>query len=551
MFEFRAPPGCQLMGPDAKKFSELARSFEVCTNPMLFRPDWQANMSCSDLVNALSSRQMAVLKEFVYLIRRRLSSAREPMLLILILSLVDLLIKNCSTPWYSAINEDEFMNELGKVARKYSPLTGTDNAAVTELVTDIIQSVGEVFLPQKDKYPCLVKIYHQLRKEGIVFKKQYDPSRVPIITPMAGSGDSGEKTAADVLSHTIESSHQIGGVGERGGSRNTNGFNSTSAAPSSSSSSSSGGLGGTAEALSNSMGLLKEVIIASTRESELLDNDIAKELIESLASLQGQLVNSIEEMLQRYPERIEGVFALNDEATTLMEVFTKIRAKSMTLTQAKALVNKPKNFSEPPEQNEVPKKKSTVASADFEPQDLLDLGDSFPDLSISNTAAKPAAALDVGSAGGGGQVQPTRGLVAPISATAGSNGSSDSFFGGDSSVPMVHVKSAETVKPKAAFKPIPLLKPPPQSGTGQRRSIPGPPSAAAAAPPPKPPADDLLSFLNDPLPPQPQTQTASGYGGVPAQTGIVGVVGGGAQQHTTAQDAAKATDPSNPFDIFF
>jgi hypothetical protein len=76
------------------------------------------------------------------------------------------------------------MRDLAKVARKFTAKKGDANAReVSELCLEIIQAWGEAFLPRSKSFPNFAKTYHELRKEGLPFRPQYDESRVPVFTP--------------------------------------------------------------------------------------------------------------------------------------------------------------------------------------------------------------------------------------------------------------------------------------------------------------------------------------------------------------------------------
>lgn len=104
------------------------------------------------------------------------------------LTLVECLVKNCGTRLHAAVNNDVFMKEMMKVARKYNApgMHGPENAEVAELSLDIIQMWGEAFLPYKKNFQNIVSAYQDLRKENLPFKAQYDSSRVPIFIPANG-----------------------------------------------------------------------------------------------------------------------------------------------------------------------------------------------------------------------------------------------------------------------------------------------------------------------------------------------------------------------------
>jgi hypothetical protein len=50
---------------------------------------------------------------------------------------------------------------------------------------DLIQSWGETFLPQSSRMPLFAQTYHELRRDGLPFRRQYDASKVPVLTPPA------------------------------------------------------------------------------------------------------------------------------------------------------------------------------------------------------------------------------------------------------------------------------------------------------------------------------------------------------------------------------
>lgn len=54
---------------------------------------------------------------------------------------------------------------------------------ITSRVADMVQDWGEAFLPQKYQFPWFIYPYHRMRRRGVKFPKQYDETKVPVITP--------------------------------------------------------------------------------------------------------------------------------------------------------------------------------------------------------------------------------------------------------------------------------------------------------------------------------------------------------------------------------
>ena len=80
---FKEPPGINLSGPDRQRYHELSRTFEASINGMMVRPNMEAMLSCSDLVNNTIVHR--VLVEFVELIRRRIATTKNTNVLFLLL----------------------------------------------------------------------------------------------------------------------------------------------------------------------------------------------------------------------------------------------------------------------------------------------------------------------------------------------------------------------------------------------------------------------------------------------------------------------------------
>lgn len=174
----------------------------------------------------------------------------------------------------------------------------------------MIQTWGEAFLPRSQQFPNIPKLYHDLRKEGLQFRAQYDESRVPIFTPPpaipddpdealyrngliqrgydAGMGDSGD-IDADLAAALALS------LAESDPSARSSGNQSAPAPPASSRNRTK-----SMEIITgcqSSMGILKEIIMASSNTSELAGNDIAEEVASQLRSQQVGLMQDIEHEL--------------------------------------------------------------------------------------------------------------------------------------------------------------------------------------------------------------------------------------------------------------
>jgi hypothetical protein len=212
-------------------------------------------------------------------------------------------VKNGGPRVHAAVGTDAFMKDLAKVARKYSGKRGGDSIEVAELSLDVIQAWGEAFLSHQKQFPAYVKIYHELRKEGMQFKSQYDVNRVPIFTPTGGGfGESGEDSgilkaamAASMDSRDDDSIHNS--LHERQGrsvGRNDHGVGRNDHGASASAE--------LLESMVTSLGILCEIITASTSSQELTDNELASEVALQLRNFQNGLGAAIEYELAHDPE---------------------------------------------------------------------------------------------------------------------------------------------------------------------------------------------------------------------------------------------------------
>lgn len=247
---------------------------------------------CSPLLNNICRRA-----EIIFLLRRKLSSSKARTVY-LTLSLVEALVKNGGNSVHAAVGNESFMKEMAKVAKKYNGRSGTENMEVSELSLDMIQGWGEAFLSKQRQFPAFSKTYHDLRKEGIQFKAQYDVNRVPIFTPIgAHAGDATED--GGILKAAMEASQF-----EMGASRSQSNVNPTGATAKSKNNTERNnidrplemGIASTNEvrqSMMTSIAILKEMISVSDSAPALRDNEVADEVVVQLRSLQEAMTSVI------------------------------------------------------------------------------------------------------------------------------------------------------------------------------------------------------------------------------------------------------------------
>jgi hypothetical protein len=113
-------------------------------------------------------------------LRRKLTS-NNPKTSLLTLRLLETLMNNCGERFYSAVNDKNFIYDLGKTTRKYCSKPGIECKETAEVALDVVQAWGEAFLTKRQRYPNITDLYFELRKDGLPFKKvQFDSTRVPI-----------------------------------------------------------------------------------------------------------------------------------------------------------------------------------------------------------------------------------------------------------------------------------------------------------------------------------------------------------------------------------
>ena len=163
--------------PDVQ--AQIKRGIDLvgrATNDAHISSDWGTNMEVVDLMEHAADQE--VREEIIRAIRKRLQE-RSSRVIILALDLTEGLVKNCDIHTHREIATEKFMNVLARLARTYSApgVIGRENLEIGEKVLDMIQSWGETFLPKSATLPLFSRTYHQLRKEDLRVRKQYDETR--------------------------------------------------------------------------------------------------------------------------------------------------------------------------------------------------------------------------------------------------------------------------------------------------------------------------------------------------------------------------------------
>jgi VHS domain len=234
--------------------------------------------------------------EVIFLLRRKLSSPKARTVY-LTLSLVEALVKNGGNKVFAAVGNEAFMKEMAKVARKYNGRSGSENMEVSELSLDMIQGWGEAFLSKQREFPAFSKTYHDLRKEGIQFKAQYDVNRVPIFTPVgAHAGEAMEDSG--ILKAAMEASMYSAGPSRSQTTGNPMSTSGATAKPKHSTEGTSSKLvqstDDVTQSMATSINILKEMISVCESAPALRDNEIADEVVVQLRSLQGAMTSVID-----------------------------------------------------------------------------------------------------------------------------------------------------------------------------------------------------------------------------------------------------------------
>lgn len=319
----------------------------TCTNDMLIRPDLTASIQLVDLIN--TSRNQIIIGEIVYFIRTKMGSFKTARTVQLALHLIECLAKNCGIRLHTAINDESFMDDMMKVARKYTSKTGADNRAVAELVLDIIQGWGEAFLPKQKQFPNIVKAYHTLRKEGLPFKPQYDSSRVPIFTPSVISNGISDPDTDGILAATIAASMSDRSNSSRPPQSSAATPNRQPNRPSNNTNVNTGRSAvqndSPANTLHGILTILFDMVELTVTERELKENEILTDITSQLQQSQGNMGEIIEVALVQGSKDVDKLLVLNDAMQHTLIVYNNVKRGATTIVDAKKEFTKIKNVS--------------------------------------------------------------------------------------------------------------------------------------------------------------------------------------------------------------
>lgn len=401
----------------------------------------------------------------MFLIRKKLAS-RQPKVAFLAVALVETLVKNCGTRLHAAVNDEGFMKELAKTARKYLSKTGAENREVAEIAMDIIQAWGEAFLPRQRQFPNIVRTYQDMRKEGLPFKAQYDSSRVPIFTP-SGVSTSGPGSSAlsdadtDAILAAALAASMIDNPAAAQPHSGGQAIPATSASK----------LPPEVEALSTSISLLADLIAASSSARDLAQNDLAAEMAAQIGTLHPQLMSEIETQLIRCTEGLEELFVIHDAALCIAGLYrdaksgTKSIEEVMSAWQATAFASRVSSSSET---STVAPHASAPPASSAGTADLLDLPDATP-------ASAPTASS---SSNGSGLLDlNTLGIsFNPPAASKAVTGMTTATILSDTTTMGIHaMATAASASTTATRRPsggsVPTLAPPSQQAAARKPSI--------------------------------------------------------------------------------
>lgn len=221
---------------------------------------------------------------------RRKLRASQPKVVVLTLRLIESLTNNCSSSWYTTLNDERMTAELGSVARKYVQKIGAENREVAEVCLDLVQAWGEAFLPKRKNYSNIVNLYFNLRKEGLPFKvnNQFDPNRVPIFakSPLQSNEGYLDRDTDAILAASLQSinvSESRPQVPQQPSSSRRRPSNSHSEE--------------VIQSLMVSASVLNDTILAANDSYELRHNELAEEIIRQIQSSQNNLQVVIEQSM--------------------------------------------------------------------------------------------------------------------------------------------------------------------------------------------------------------------------------------------------------------
>eukprot|EP01038_Epipyxis_sp_PR26KG_P006122 gene6122-8438_t len=171
--------GGSLSGFDRRRSDEIKDTIDKTSNHRLTASDWKLNLACVDLINSSETKPEVVVETILHI--RKKITARSLQTILLTLHLLDYLVNNCGAKFHSALDNEPFLTDLGKVASKFIRRNDSEHEQVALVALELIKAWGEAFLPIQSEYPNIPKLFFDLKKSGLPFSSApYDPLRVTI-----------------------------------------------------------------------------------------------------------------------------------------------------------------------------------------------------------------------------------------------------------------------------------------------------------------------------------------------------------------------------------
>eukprot|EP00595_Chromulina_sp_UTEXLB2642_P000531 CAMPEP_0196763304 /NCGR_PEP_ID=MMETSP1095-20130614/3794_1 /TAXON_ID=96789 ORGANISM="Chromulina nebulosa, Strain UTEXLB2642" /NCGR_SAMPLE_ID=MMETSP1095 /ASSEMBLY_ACC=CAM_ASM_000446 /LENGTH=565 /DNA_ID=CAMNT_0042116187 /DNA_START=401 /DNA_END=2098 /DNA_ORIENTATION=- len=237
----------------------------------------------------------------------------------------------------------------------------------------------------QNKYPNLPKLYQELRKEKLPFRPQYDESRAPVFTSDEATVISGT-TKSFKGSSNFDKNEDVmlqaalaASLNDNKRSSFTQGFNDKTSLSSTNVSKVSTAI---IESVTNSSNILKEMIVAASSISEIVNNDIIDDLLTQISKSQTKLTQHIERAVIEYPQDIDVLFKVNDEVQSIVSTFNNIKKGSYNLEKAKSVLldsnsKPPIDISSIGSNNKSSGSSGSTGAKSSTSNSLLDFGSSF------------------------------------------------------------------------------------------------------------------------------------------------------------------------------
>uniref|UniRef100_A0A7N0V376 Uncharacterized protein n=1 Tax=Kalanchoe fedtschenkoi TaxID=63787 RepID=A0A7N0V376_KALFE len=138
---------------------------ERATSDLLIGPDWAMNMEISVLLNSDPTQAKDVVKG----LKKRLRS-KNPKVLILALTLLETIVKNCGDAVHIHVAEKNVLTDMYKLVKKKTDFH------VKEKILILIDTWQEAFGGARARYPQFYSVYQDLLRAGAVFPKRERPA---------------------------------------------------------------------------------------------------------------------------------------------------------------------------------------------------------------------------------------------------------------------------------------------------------------------------------------------------------------------------------------